>query len=37
MEEFWFDEEEAKRVLIDWMQNYNRDDYPEVIKPEDIE
>lgn len=36
MEQFWFNEEEAKRVLINWMQNYNRDDYPEVIKPEDI-
>lgn len=31
MEEFWLDEEEAKRVLIDWMENYNSDDYPERI------
>ena len=27
MEEFWFDENEAKKVLIDWMQNYYPDDY----------
>lgn len=31
MEEFWLDEEEAKGVLIDWMENYNSDDYPERI------
>lgn len=31
MEEFWFDENEAKKVLIDWMQNYNPNDYQERI------
>lgn len=31
MEEFSFNKEEAKKVLIDWMQNYNPDDYPERI------
>ena len=31
MEEFWFDEKEAKKVLIEWMQNYNSEDYPEEI------
>jgi len=33
--EFGFDNEKAKEVLNDWMQNYNSDDYPVVIKPED--
>ena len=37
MEEFWFDEKEAKKVLIDWMQNYNPDDYPEKITLENLE
>lgn len=31
MEEFWLDEEEAKQVLVNWMENYNSDDYPERI------
>lgn len=35
MEEFWLDEKEAIRILSDWMNNYNSDDYPVVIKPED--
>ena len=35
MEEFWLDEEEAKKVLIDWMEKYNRNDYLGIIKPED--
>lgn len=35
--EFGFDEKEAIRILSDWMQNYNSDDYPVVIKPEDFE
>ena len=29
-------EEEAKNVLVNWMENYNSDDYPEVIKLEDF-
>lgn len=33
--EFGFDNEKAKEVLNDWMQNYNPNDYPVVIKPED--
>lgn len=37
MEEFWFDEEQAKKVLINWMENYNPDDYPEKITLEDLE
>ena len=37
MEKFWFDEKEAKKVLIDWMENYNPDDYPEKITLEDLE
>ena len=37
MEQFWFDEKEAKKVLIDWMENYNPDDYPEKITLEDLE
>ena len=36
MEEFWFNEEEAKKVLVNWMENYNPDDYPEIIKPENL-
>lgn len=34
--EFGFDEKEAIRILSDWMQNYNSDDYPVVIKPKDF-
>lgn len=34
--EFGFDNEKAKEVLSDWMQNYNLDDYPVVIKPKDF-
>lgn len=37
MEEFWLDEEEAKKVLIDWMENYNLDDYPERITFDNFE
>lgn len=33
--EFGFDNEKAKEVLNDWMQNYDPDDYPVVIKSED--
>lgn len=33
--EFGFDNEKAKEVLNDWMQNYNPDDYPVVIKLND--
>lgn len=33
--EFGFDEKESIRILSDWMQNYNPDDYPVVIKPKD--
>ena len=36
MEEFWLDENEAKKVLINWMQNYNPDDYPERITFDDM-
>ena len=35
MEEFGFDKKEGIRILSDWMQNYNPDDYPVVIKPKD--
>ncbi len=31
MEEFWLDEEEAKKVLVNGMENYNPNDYPERI------
>ena len=31
MEEFWLNEEEAKKILVNWMENYNPDDYPERI------
>ena len=34
--EFGFDEKEAIRILSDWMNNYNPDDYPVVIKPKDF-
>ena len=34
--EFGFDEKEAIRILSDWMQNYNSNDYPVVIKPKDF-
>lgn len=34
--EFGFDEKEAIRILSDWMQNYNSNDYPEIIKTEDF-
>lgn len=34
--EFGFDEKEAITILSDWMQNYNPDDYPVVIKPKDF-
>ena len=27
MREFGLDQKEAKKVLIDWMKNYNREDY----------
>ena len=37
MEEFWFDEKEAKKVLIEWMENYNPDDYPEKIVFDDFD
>lgn len=30
-EEFNLDYETAKKVLIDWMKNYNRNDYEEVM------
>ena len=29
VDEFDLDEEDASRILIDWMKNYNRDDYEE--------
>lgn len=34
--EFGFDEKEAITILSDWMQNYNSNDYPVVIKPKDF-
>lgn len=34
--EFGFGEKEAIEILSDWMQNYNPDDYPVVIKPKDF-
>lgn len=34
--EFGFDNERAKEVLNDWMQNYNPDDYPDKITSEDF-
>ena len=34
--EFGFDNEKAKEVLNDWMQNYNPDDYPDKITSEDF-
>ncbi len=34
--EFGFDNKKAKEVLSDWMQNYNSNDYPVVIKPKDF-
>lgn len=37
MEEFWLDEKEAKKVLIEWMQNYNPNDYPEEIVFDDFD
>ena len=37
MEQFWFDEKEAKKVLTDWMQNYNPNDYPERITFDNFE
>lgn len=36
MEQFCFDEKEAKSILVEWMQNYNPDDYPETITQEDF-
>ena len=27
MNTFLFDEKEARKVLVDWMQNYNPDDF----------
>ena len=36
MNTFLFDEKEARKVLVDWMQNYNPDDYPEIIRTEDF-
>ena len=27
MEEFDLDKKEARKILSDWMENYNRDDY----------
>lgn len=37
MEEFWLNEEEAKKVLVNWMENYNPDDYPERITFDNFE
>ena len=37
MNEFWLDEKEARKVLVDWMQNYNPDDYPERITFDNFE
>jgi len=34
--EFGFDNEKAKEVLSDWMQNYNPDDYPDKITLKDF-
>lgn len=34
--EFGFDNEKAKEVLSDWMQNYNPNDYPDKIVPKDF-
>ena len=36
MNTFLFDEKKAKQVLMDWIQNYNPDDYPEKITLEDF-
>lgn len=36
MEQFCFDEKEAKSILVEWMQNYNPDDYSETITQEDF-
>ena len=36
VEQFWLDEKEARKVLVDWIQNYNPDDYPEIIRTEDF-
>ena len=35
--EFGFDNEKAKEILSDWMQNYNPDDYPKVITNDNFE
>lgn len=35
--EFGFDEEEAKKVLIEWMEKYNRNDYLEEIVFDDFD
>lgn len=37
MEEFWLDENEAKKILVNWMENYNPDDYPERITFDNFE
>ena len=37
MKEFWLNEEEAKKVLVNWMENYNPDDYPERITFDNFE
>lgn len=37
MEEFWLNEEEAKKILVNWMENYNPDDYPERITFDNFE
>ena len=34
--EFGFDNEKAKEVLSDWIQNYNPDDYPDKITPKNF-
>lgn len=34
--EFGFNNEKAKEVLSDWMENYNSDDYPDKITPKDF-
>jgi hypothetical protein len=28
-EEFCLDYNSAKKILVDWMKNYNREDYPD--------
>ena len=37
MEEFWLNEEEAKKILVNWMENYNPDDYTERITFDNFE